>query len=317
MYKVLITGSNLPYKEEEVKIFEGVAEVIIAEPVDRNELLELVKEVDAILTDTTKIDKELLSTATKLRVICEYGIGTDNIDVEAATQLGILVCNVPNAYIREVAEHAIALTLILLRDIHRASYDVMQRCIWDFNRYQPKRIVNQVMGLIGLGKIGREVASLACKLGMQVIGYDPYITSPIDGVELVSFEKVLRSSNILSIHVPLTSETKHLISHKEFLLMQDGVIIINVSRGGIIDEKALFEQIQKGKVGGAGLDVLEVEPITSDHPFRKCERIIITPHMAWKSEQSVRLLELTAAKQVRDVLLGKPPLYPVNSVFKG
>ncbi|MGD9156000.1 MAG: C-terminal binding protein [Bacillota bacterium] len=315
MFNILITGSELPHIDREQQALRDIA-VVAVENCDRKaDLIEAVKNADAIMTDAAVIDAEIIANAKKLKVIVEYGIGVDNIDVEFATKKGVYVCNVPDVYIREVAEHALALLLTVARNIKNMSDLVMTENIWDFNRFPALKLFGKTLGIVGCGKIGQTLAKMAKAFGLKVIAYDPYVaaeTLTAVGIAKSDLDYLLRNSDIISLHIPHTKETHRLIGKKEISIMKGQAILINVARGGIVDEDALAEALQTGKLYGAGLDVLEAEPSVKANSLLDCNNVIITPHMAWKSEVAAEALEMAAVREVRSVLLEDKPINLVN-----
>jgi D-3-phosphoglycerate dehydrogenase len=314
MFRVLITGSNHPYKEAEKDFLKDIAEVIVNESKDKSVLLRLVEDVDAILTDVEVIDREIFDHARKVRVVVEYGIGVDNIDLKTATEKGVMVCNVPAANVREVAEHTIALTMCLTRDIVRMDSDVRRRHVWDFNLYEPTKLDDKNWGIIGFGKIGREVARLMKTFCSRIMVYDPLIEQKEIrrlGYEPSDFETILRQSDVISIHIPLIDGTRGMIGAEQLNMMKKTAFLVNVSRGGIIHERDLYEALKDRKIGGAALDVLTNEP-EDTCGLGNLENIVITPHAAWKSEKASYNVELAAVAEVKNVLTGNPPMNLVN-----
>jgi D-3-phosphoglycerate dehydrogenase len=315
VFNILIAGSKLPHIDLEQQALLDIAIVTVNDGDRKTDLIEAAKNADAIMTDAAVIDAEIIANAKKLKVIVEYGIGVDNIDVEFASKNGVYVCNVPDVYIREVAEHAMALLFAVARNIKNASNLVMTENIWDFNRFSAVKLWGKTLGIVGCGKIGQTLAKMAQAFGLNVIAYDPYIaaeTMAALGIEKSDLDYLLRNSDIISLHIPHTKETHRLIGKKEISAMKGQAILINVARGGIVDEDALAEALQTGKIYGAGLDVLEAEPSVKANPLLNCDNVMITPHMAWKSEVAAKALEMAAVREVRSVLLEDKPIHPVN-----
>lgn len=306
MYKIVITGSVHPYKEEEKKLLEEISAVkVIVKNVDSDvELLNLVKDADIIMTDLSTIDKNIINNCKNLKLIVEYGAGYDNIDIEAAKEQGIKVCNVP-AYSEEVAEHTMAFMFALARNLKLADYHVREQCLWDYSKMEALKIKKKTFGVIGYGRIGSIVARLANGLGMKVVANDPYVNKVEDYVELVSLDELLQRSDVISLHVPFTEETYHLISEKQISLMKENVILINTSRGGVVDELAILNGLKDNKIYGVGLDVMENEPNIKGNDLLYYDNVLITPHMAWKSEESSRNVELGAVEEVKRFITGK------------
>lgn len=315
MFNIVITGSHLPHINEEILALQDIANVKAQNVASKNELIELTKSADIIMTDVAEIDKDVMKNAGKLKAIIEYGIGVDNIDVEAATELGIYVCNVPDACIHEVAEHTIALMLAVAKNIFPSAKLVKEKKTWDFNVYNTLRLYGKTLGLIGYGKIGRAVGQLAKGMGLDVLVYDPYINRKDlerSGVKPKNLDDLLSTADIISIHVPCNKATYHLISEEQLSLMKQTAIIINASRGGIIDELALADALADNKFFGVGLDVMEDEPDIIESPLLKFDNVVITPHMAWKSEVAAQAVEMEAVNEARRILTGKMPKNIIN-----
>jgi D-3-phosphoglycerate dehydrogenase len=248
-------------------------------------------------------------------IIARYGIGFDNVDLLAATRAGILVTNVPDYCVDEVSDHALALMLALARQIVTADRAV-KAGVWDVVPHAGvRRLRGQTLGLLGFGKIAKAVASKVQPLGMKVLVYDPYIESELiggHGAEAVNLDRLLAEADAISIHVPLSPETSNLIGPRELAQMKRSAFLINTSRGGIVDEQALATALKEGRLGGAALDVLPVEPPPPDHPLRQAPNTILTPHLAFYSRESVIELQTKAAEEVARALMGEPPRSPVN-----
>ena len=270
------------------------------------ELLEAVRDIDALVVrSSTQVSAEVIAAARELRVIGRAGIGVDNVDVAAATQRGIVVVNTPEGNNITTAEHAIALLVSLARHVPQATAS-MKAGKWEKNRFSGTELFHRTLGLIGLGNIGRIVADRARGLGMRVIAADPYTPAEIAAkldVELVALDELLARADAITVHVPRTKETTKLLGRDAFAKMKKGVLIVNAARGGIVDEAALLEALESGKVGGAALDVFEQEPPPHDHPLVQHERVICTPHLGASTEQAQRNVSIHVAEQVRDYLL--------------
>jgi len=250
-------------------------------------------------------------------VIGRYGVGIDSVDLKAATDLGIIVANVPDYCVDEVADQALSLILALIRKTVFFDQKVKSDQ-WDFRQGRPiHRIKGKTLGLIGSGRIGLEVAKRISGFGVRVVTFDPYLQKTLEGVELMDFDTVLKESDFISIHCPLNESTRHLLGEKEFQKMQKKPLIINTSRGPIIDEAALIQALIKRQVSGAGLDVLEKEPPDPQNPLLKMENVIIAPHISFYSEESISELKRRTAENVSSVLLEKWPRSVVNQGVKG
>jgi D-3-phosphoglycerate dehydrogenase len=270
------------------------------------ELLEAVRDVDGLVVrSSTRVTAELIAAAPELRVIGRAGIGVDNVDVAAATQRGIVVVNTPEGNNVTTAEHALALLVSLARHVPQATAS-LKAGKWEKNRFSGTELWNRTLGVIGLGNIGRIVAERARGLGMRVIAADPHISPEVAAkldVELVGLDELLARADAITVHVPKTKETTKLLGREAFEKMKPGVLIVNAARGGIVDEKALLEALDSGRVGGAALDVFEQEPPPQDHPLLQHERVICTPHLGASTEQAQLNVSIAVAEQVRDYLL--------------
>ena len=280
----------------------------------KEDLIDKIKDADGLLFCFQDIDETVLRSAKNLKVAQRYGIGVDNINIKVATELGIVVSNIPDYCIDEVSDHALSMILAINRMIVPDS-KMVKLGKWNDVKKSNRvfRLSDATLGVVGFGRIGRRLANKAKALGLNVIAYDPYINEEVyDGVKLVSFDQVISSSDILSLHVPLTEETNHLISYKELEKMKENTILINVSRGGLINEKALSEYLKSGKVRGVGLDVMEDHNPSSTNPLFEYENVIVTPHTAFFSQESSEELQIRSCEQLYGVLNGKKPKFLIN-----
>jgi D-3-phosphoglycerate dehydrogenase / 2-oxoglutarate reductase len=279
------------------------------------EIIALAQDADAVLNCYAKMTARVIESLKHCRIIARYGIGVDNVNLAAATEAKILVTNVPDYCIDEVSDHALALLLALARRVH-AAHGAVQDGAWDVVAHASiRRLRGQTLGLLGFGKIAKAVASKVQPLGMKVLVYDPYLDPALiaqHGVEAVILERLLAEADAVSIHVPLSLETRNIIGKCELARMKPTAFLINTSRGGIVDEQALAAALKEGRLGGAALDVLAVEPPPADHPLRQAPNIILTPHLAFYSRESVVELQTKAAEEVARALKGEPPRSPVN-----
>jgi len=268
------------------------------------ELIKHISEYDALLVrSATKVTGEVIDAAKNLKVIGRAGVGVDNIDVEAASKRGILVMNTPGGNTISAAEHTMSMLLALSRCIPQANVSLKSRQ-WEKKKFLGTEIFKKTLGIIGVGRIGAEVAKRAQSFGMEIIAYDPYISKAHAreiSVKLVSFPELIKQADYITIHAPLTSETKHIVNRETINQMKGGVKIINCARGGIIDEAALAEGVKSGKVGGAALDVFENEP-PFDSPILGLENIIVTPHLGASTEEAQINVARDIALQVLDFL---------------
>ncbi len=302
--KVLVSDS---LASEGLRIFEDAAgfELVNSPGLSVEELLEHVSDVDGlVIRSATQVTAEVIEAAPKLRIIGRAGIGLDNVDIDAATARGIVVVNTPKGNNITTAEHALALLVSLARHIPQATAS-MKAGRWDKKSFQGLELYNRTLGVLGLGNIGRVVADRARGLGMRVLAYDPFIPVEVaqkQGLELAELSEVLSRADAITVHVPRTKETVGLLNASAFEKMKDGVLIINAARGGIIDEQALLNALESGRVGGAGLDVFEEEPPGLDDPLVMNEKVICTPHLGASTEQAQINVAIAVAEQVRDHL---------------
>jgi len=317
-WKVVITDCDHGSIEEEKEEFRRIgAELILAQAREEEELIRSCREAAGILNQYSLLTRRVLENLPKCNVIARYGVGVDSVDLKAASDLGIIVANVPDYCVDEVADQTVALILALIRKV--AFFDrKVKSDQWDFRQGKPiHRIKGKTMGLVGCGRIGLEVAKRISAFGVRVIAFDPYIQKGEGWIELTDFNTILKESDFISIHCPLNETTRHLIGEREFKKMEKKPLIINTSRGSIIDEHALIQALAQGRVSGAGLDVLETEPPNSKSPLLETENAVLSPHMSFYSEESISELKRRTAENVSSVLLGKWPGSVVNREVMG
>jgi D-3-phosphoglycerate dehydrogenase len=315
--KVVITDCDHGDIEEEKRIFEQMgAELSWLQLKTEEDLIRECRDADGLLIQYAPLTRKVLGQLPRCKLLSRYGVGVDSIDLKAATDFGIIVANVPDYCVDEVAIQAVTLFMALIRKT--VFFDQKVRAgHWDFTEGGPiHRIRGRTMGLVGCGKIGMEVAKMASTLGMQVLAFDPYIQKA-EGIRLVDLDTLFKESDFISIHCPLNESTRHLIGEKAFHQMKKRPLIVNTSRGPIIDGTALIEALKGGLISGAGLDVLEKEPLDPQSPMLKMENVIFSPHMGFYSEESIRELNRRTAENVADVLLGKWPRSVVNREVTG
>ena len=312
-WKVIITDCDHGSVEEEKEEFGRIgAELILAQVQEEKDLIRACKGADGLLNQYALLTRRVLENLPKCKVIARYGVGVDSVDLKAATDLGIIVANVPDYCIDEVADQAIAMTLALIRKTVFFDQKVKSNQ-WDFRQGEPiHRIKGKIMGLIGSGRIGLEVARRIFAFGVRVIAFDPYLEKAPEWIELKDLDAVLKESDFISIHCPLNESTRHLIGEKEFKKMEKNPLLINTSRGPIIDENALIQALMEGRLSGAGLDVLEKEPPDLQNPLLKMKNVILSPHISFYSVESISELKRRTAENVSSVLLGKWPRSVVN-----
>jgi len=280
---------------------------------DPERLREKIRQADALIVrNQTRVNADLLESADQLKVIGRLGVGLDNIDLAAAKKLHIPVVYARNANAAAVAEYVLAAMLETCRPLYLASRDVRQGR-WDRRRHTGSELYGKTLGLVGMGEIAHRVAKRAISFGMKVLGCDPYVGAydfaPAEtGITSVTLAQLLSRSDFISIHVPLTAQTRYLISTREFQQMKPNAYLINTARGGIVDEIALLQAVQNGLIAGACLDVLEREPVDPDHPLLRCEHVVITPHVAGLTEESQLRTSLLIAEEVGKILRGETSL---------
>jgi D-3-phosphoglycerate dehydrogenase len=315
-FVVAVTDYVFPSLEPEQRVLAPLGvDLRSAQCKSEEEIITLAKDADAILNCYAKMTTRVIENLSRCKIIARYGIGVDNVDLIAATRAGILVTNVPDYCIDEVSDHALALLLTLARHIVAADRAVKAGA-WDVVAHaEIHRLRGQTLGLLGFGKIARALASKVKPLGMKVLAYDPYVEAKLiarEEAEAVSLDRLLVEADVISIHVPLSPETRNLIGESELARMKLTALVINTSRGGIVDEQALAKALTAKRLGGAALDVLSVEPPPSDHPLRQAPNVILTPHLGFYSRESVVELQTKAAEEVARALKGEPPRSPIN-----
>jgi len=266
---------------------------------------QLSDSAGLVVRSETKVTAELMDQAPQLRVIGRAGVGVDNIDVPAATERGIVVMNAPDGNTITTAEHTIALLIALARRVPQANSS-LKSGKWDRKSFIGVELQGKMLGVVGMGRIGRAVSARARAFGMTIVAFDPFL-APEQArdwdVELAPLNEVLARADFLTVHTPLTEETRGLINSDAFALMKDGVRVINCARGGLIDEEALYEAITSGKVAGAALDVFTKEPPPSDHPLLALDEVVVTPHLGASTTEAQEGVAFTVAEQMRDYLL--------------
>ena len=315
-FRVLMTDRAWPDTEIESAILRDAdAELIEAPSTDEATLIRLAGDVDAIATNWAKVTGEVIRRSPKCRIVARLGIGIDNIDVATATELGIPVTNCPDYCVSEVSDHALGLLLACARRIGFFHWRTKQG---EYNlgaATTMRRLSEQTVGLIGLGHIARELVPKLRALGMTILAYTPSGSDHGTGCTMVSLPELLGQSDFISLHAPHAPETHHLINADRLKLMKPTAYLINTSRGGLIDPAALWIALQENRVAGAALDVFEPEPPDLSVPLYRDERVIVTPHAAFVSAESLNALRKQAISQVAQALRGERPNNIVNSQF--
>ncbi|HMO96650.1 MAG TPA: phosphoglycerate dehydrogenase [Tepidiformaceae bacterium] len=304
-----------PVAAEGIEILRSVGEVDVKTGQPTDSLIAMIGGYDALVVRSeTKVTRAVIEAGERLQVVGRAGVGVDNIDLEASTERGVIVVNAPQGNTVAAAEHTIALLMSLARHIPQADAS-MRSGKWDRKTFVGTEIRGKTLGIVGLGKIGSEVARRAVAMEMRVIAHDPFV--PVEraralGVESVDFEQLIMLSDFISVHPPLTAATNGMIGEAELAKMKDGVRLINVARGGIIDEHALAAAVAAGKVAGAAIDVFTSEPPTDD-VLSQDPRIIVTPHLGASTAEAQERVAIDVAEQIVDVFSGKPARYAVNA----
>ena len=319
------TAVNLNFREElniEREILAAVdCEVTQGEGKTPEDIIRTARNADAIIGGGQPINQVVLDTLGNLRIISLIGVGFDTVDIHAATASGVLVTHVPDLITDIVADHAIALILSLIRRIPQGDSMVKGNAWQSIMPRWAKpvpRLRGLTVGIIGLGRTGRNAATKLKAFGVEVIAYDPYVNPDSSGgVRLVDLQELLKQSDVVSIHVFLSSETRHLIGKRELQSMKRDAFLVNTSRGAAIDEEALSEALKQGWIAGAALDVMEKEPPDQRNPLLKLDNIILTPHVAYYSDQSLVDQRKRTAEEIMRALKGLPPLHPVNPEVLG
>ena len=315
-YVVAVTDHPFPDLEPTREVLAPLSvEIRISASVAAADVLAVARQADAVINTYAQLPAELIERFERCRIIARTGIGIDTVDLAAATARGIVVTNVPEYCEDEVSDHAMALMLALARNVTRGNSSV-HGGDWDLAAVKPiHRLRGRTVGLVGFGKTARLVARKAQGFGLDVLAYDPYVGPTAVtalGVELVSLKELLARSDFVSVHAPLTPGTRHMIGAEALAMMRPGAVVVNTARGGLVDVAALAEALDSGAIAGAGLDVLPDEPPAADLPLYGRPNVILTPHTAFYSEESVLDLQVKAAQQVALVLSGRDPVYPVN-----
>jgi D-3-phosphoglycerate dehydrogenase len=325
-YKVVgfakLKGGSMEVERKELARFNVDAEVVEARFRTEDELIAVVKDADAILGGHL-FTRRVIEALPKCRVIVTYSVGFDGIDVDAATDNGIIVVNNPASYwcVEEVSNHAIALLLACAKKLTLLNGLTKQGRWAESRQVLPPMVPihGQTLGLVGCGAIGRMTAKKAQCFGLRTLGYDPYLDKALAkeyGITLMSLPELLKESDFVSVHTPLSEETYHLIGEREFRQMKPTAYFINTSRGSVVDETALIKALQEKRIAGAGLDVFEKEPVAPDNPLLKMDNVVALPHTASYSDAALDLQPVNPAQEVARVLSGRWPKNVINKTVK-
>ena len=304
-FKVLLIDGIDPAGVELIRE-TGRIEAVVEAKMPREKLLELASELDGIVVrSATRVDRELITAANRLKVIGRAGVGVDNVDIDAATERGVIVMNSPGGSTTTTAEHSVAMMFALSRNIPQA-YHLLKQGEWDKSRFKGVELRGKTLGVLGLGRIGSEVARMGQGIGMNVLAYDPFISAGSDhagSLELAELDRIFAEADFITVHTPLTDETRDLIDAAAIGRMKDGVRLINCARGGIINEADLAEALQAGKVAGAAFDVFITEPNT-DSPLYAFDNFVATPHLGASTVEAQRKVSEDICRQTIDFLIG-------------
>ena len=312
-FKIVITDSYHPTLDAELEeLQETNADLMLEQCKTEDELIAATQDADAVMVQHAEITRGVIENMEKCRIIARYGVGFDNVDTIAATECGIMVSNVPDYCIDEVSSHAIALLMQCSRKVVQLNNSI-KAGEWEYTVAVPVyKMLGQNLGIVGLGRIGSAAASKGLGLGLRVQAYDPYVSETDLDVKFVDFGQLLETSDFISLHAPLTGETYHMFGETEFKKMKRSAFLINTARGPVVNGAALYEALKTGEIAGAGVDVTEPEPIPQDDPLLELDNFIITPHIAWYSEESRELLQRETTRAVVAVLKGGMPRSLVN-----
>lgn len=314
MFKVLVSD---PISDLGIQQLVDAADVVVDKKtgLSEDELVAIIGEYDALLVRSqTRVTARIMEAGSRLKVVGRAGVGVDNIDLNAATTQGIIVINAPDGNTITTCEHTFAMIMAVARHIPQAYLKTVNG-VWDRKSFLGVELRNKSLGVLGMGRIGSEVAKRAKAFGMNVLGYDPFLTEERAeklGITLATVEDIVRNADFMTVHTPLTPETRHMIGSAQFEIMKPGMRIVNCARGGIIDEMALVEAVNKGIVAGAAFDVFESEPPAPDHPFLSNPKIIVTPHLGASTVEAQENVAIDVSEQVLHILRDEPFTNAVN-----
>lgn len=316
MPRVIVTDHGFPHLKREAEVLAAAgAELEAHQCRTPEEVIAAARDADALLVQWAPVNAAAIAALTRCKVIVRYGIGYDNVDAAAARARGIPVCNVPDYGVHEVAEHAVSLALALVRQLPQIDARV-RRGTWKITPDRPVHGLGQsVFATAGFGRIARAAHEMMRGFGGKRIAWDPFVggdAMAAAGVEKVSSSQLFNQADILSLHLPLTPETKHLVNASTLAQMKGRAVLVNTARGPLVDTVALAAALREGRIAGAGLDVYEKEPLEADHPLRTCPNVLLTSHVAWYSEGSIPRLQQLAAEEVARALRGETLHNPVN-----
>jgi D-3-phosphoglycerate dehydrogenase / 2-oxoglutarate reductase len=317
--RVIVTE---PIHEAGIQLLIGQVEVVRPGAVDQTTLAALIPEASAMIVRLAKVPAELLAKADKLLIVGKHGVGVDNIDLKAATERGVVVTNTPVATEGSVAEHALTMMLVLSRRLRECEQGTRAGRFFETrDGTYVEDLAGKTLGIVGVGRIGARLAEI-CRAGlrMRVVASDPYVSDErlaAMGAERRNLDGLLAEADFVSVHVPLTDSTRGMIGAKQLAAMKPTAFVLNCARGGIVDELALAEALEAGRIAGAGIDTWAQEPPDPSHPLFSVPNVVLTPHVAGGSQDALRLTAVTVAEEVLSVLRGEAPRFVVNKDVAG
>ncbi|QVY62364.1 hydroxyacid dehydrogenase [Cytobacillus gottheilii] len=313
-YKVLIP-QDIAQEGKDFLLEKGY-EVKVGSGTDEATVISEGKDADAVLLRTSVVDRKILESLPNVKIVARHGVGFDNVDIQAAADLGIWVTNTPLSNAKTVAETTFALILTAAKNIIDVSQKMREGDFFYKNQHKGMDLEGKKLGILGFGRIGKMVAKQADAFDMEVLVYDPFVSSSVEGfpnIKIVDREELFKQADIVTLHLPSTDETKNSIGEKEFSLMKESAYFINLARGEIVNEPELISALKNKQIRGAVLDVFSQEPLPMDHPLFDLENVILTPHIASNTEECMARMALHAAMEIDRVLSGEKPSWPVNS----
>ncbi|MDK2986761.1 MAG: D-3-phosphoglycerate dehydrogenase / 2-oxoglutarate reductase [Clostridia bacterium] len=301
MVHVLVTGK---IAQEGLDILQEFGRVTVVENPSEEDIAPILPTVDAVLHKIGKLPRELLLRGPGIQIIARHGVGLDDLDLEYLKEKGIKLTITEDANSHAVAEFTVTLMLVLNRRLFEAHEKLIKQGFWQREQLIGQELQGQVLGLIGFGRIGKRVALLAQNLGMKIMVHDPFLKEVPPGATLVGLDELLTGSDIISIHCPLTSETKNLLNTERLGLLKPTAYLVNTARGGIIDEKALFTMLKEKRLAGAALDVFSVEPPSLSSELQTLSNLIVTPHISAMTHSAQRNMAIMAAREIKKFFLG-------------
>lgn len=318
MRKIVSLANNTVEPSYESMAFSKVPDTVFESVVAKTEeeVIAATHDAEVILFTATKLNRNVISHLEKCRLMVRYGIGYDTVDLEAAREKGIYVCNSPRYGVIDVAEHALSLIFAAAKNLI-AMNDNIRNDIWHSNGYQNVRLMGKTVGFLGFGNIGRAVCERTNACGMKGVVYDPYVNDDIIlkyGAKKATFDEVLESADVITCHLPLNDSTYHILGKEQFEKMKPSAILVNTSRGGVINEAELIDALEKGEISGVGLDVFEDECGGMDKRLLKVKNAVLTPHVAWNTPDAMDTLHTEVADNVVKYLNGERPDSIVNGM---